>query len=55
MKKGGNILRSVFWLCNTHTHTWNRICSLDYVRSKEKNWKRKEMKKSIMTENEKLV
>jgi hypothetical protein len=28
---------------------------LDYARSKEKNWKRKEMEKGFMTENEELV
>ena len=32
-----------------------KIYGLDYVRSKEKTWKRKEVKKSIGTENEKLV
>jgi hypothetical protein len=31
------------------------IYGLDYVRSKEKTWKRKEVKKSIGTENEKLM
>jgi hypothetical protein len=31
------------------------IYGLDYVRSKEKNWKRKEVKKSIGIENEILV
>ena len=51
VKKRGNIL-SVFWLWDIYIYI---IYGLDYVRSKEKNWKRKEVKKSIGIENEILV
>jgi len=44
-------MKECVWLCNM----WNIIWILDYARSKEKNWKRKEMEKGFMTENEELV
>jgi hypothetical protein len=51
VKKGGNI----YGVCFGYVIYIYKIYGLDYVRSKEKTWKRKEVKKSIGTENEKLV
>jgi hypothetical protein len=47
----------IYWVCfgyGIYIYIYI-IYGLDYVRSKEKNWKRKEVKKSIGIENEILV
>jgi hypothetical protein len=45
----------IYWVCFGYGIYIYIIYGLDYVRSKEKNWKRKEVKKSIGIENEILV